>query len=204
MHSSLCIKFITAIARVSRKSLVYPFNTHTQTINAVNVLKIHDWYPQPWWLEWSSWHHVYQCYHSTFRATPSDPVTWWWDRRSSWVTCIQISQCQCLAQISVSSGLRWNDERQENVMLEITISSYWSPKTITSTNFWQFAWNFLRSPTEGFKLLRHNLTWFSSRLEILSHIMQCLWSVFLDTVQMLQFYSHIPDFVQYSHNVAHG
>jgi len=37
--------------------------------------------------------------------------------------------------INVSSGLRWNHQRQENIMLEITISSHWSPKTITSTNF---------------------------------------------------------------------
>jgi len=83
---------------------VYPFNNHTQMNNAVNVLKTHVWYPQPRWLVWSSWHHVYQRYHTTVRATPSNPVTWWWDPAAGnlWVTCIQISQCQCLAQMSMS------------------------------------------------------------------------------------------------------
>jgi len=54
---------------------VHTFNTytHTQMNNAENVLKTYVWYPQPWWLEWSSWHHVYH-HHTTVQATPSDTL----------------------------------------------------------------------------------------------------------------------------------
>ena len=83
-----------------------------------------------------------------------------------WVTCIQISQCQCLAQMSMSvvncAEITNNKKTSQFPVTEVQ-------RQLLLPTF-EFAWNFLRLRTEGFKLFRQNLTWFSSRLRKFHHI----------------------------------
>jgi len=160
---------------------VYPFNTHTQMNNAVNVLKTHVWYPQPRWLVWSSWHHVYQRYHTTVRATPSNPVTWWWDWSHMYTNQ---SMSMFGTNVNVSSGLRWNRQRQENVH-HVRNRNFQSLKS-KDNYFYQLltvCMKFSEITNRRFRTLpaQSYLIQFTFK-EILSHIMRCLWSVFLDTV----------------------